>query len=77
MEDMANYVERLIVMNDGKVVFDDIKKNVFKYVEQLEQIGLDVPEVTKAMNVLKERNYKVSGNALTVKEALDEMKGII
>ena len=77
MEDMANYVERLIVMNDGKVVFDDIKKNVFKYVEQLEQIGLDVPEVTKAMNVLKERNYNVSGNALTVKEALDEMKGII
>lgn len=77
MEDMANYVERLIVMNDGRVVFDDIKKNVFKYVEQLEQIGLDVPEVTKAMNVLKERNYNVSGNALTVKEALDEMKGII
>lgn len=77
MEDMANYVERLIVMNDGRVVFDDIKKNVFKYVEQLEQIGLDVPEVTKAMNALKERNYNVSGNALTVKEALDEMKGII
>lgn len=77
MEDMANYVERLIVMNDGRVVFDDIKKNVFKYVGQLEQIGLDVPEVTKAMNVLKERNYNVSGNALTVKEALDEMKGII
>lgn len=77
MEDMANYVERLIVMKDGRVVFDDIKKNVFKYVGQLEQIGLDVPEVTKAMNVLKERNYNVSGNALTVKEALDEMKGII
>lgn len=77
MEDMANYVERLIVMNDGRIVFDDIKKNVFKYVGQLEQIGLDVPEVTKAMNVLKERNYNVSGNALTVKEALDEMKGII
>lgn len=77
MEDMANYVDRLIVMNDGRVVFDDIKKNVFKYVGQLEQIGLDVPEVTKAMNVLKERNYNVSGNALTVKEALDEMKGII
>lgn len=77
MEDMANYVERLIVMNDGRVVFDDIKKNVFKYVGQLEQIGLDVPEVTKAMNVLKERNYNVSGYALTVKEALDEMKGII
>lgn len=77
MEDMANYVERLIVMNDGRVVFDDIKKNVFKYIGQLEQIGLDVPEVTKAMNVLKERNYNVSGNALTVKEALDEMKGII
>lgn len=77
MEDMANYVERLIVMNDGRVVFDDIKKNVFKYVGQLEQIALDVPEVTKAMNVLKERNYNVSGNALTVKEALDEMKGII
>lgn len=77
MEDMANYVERLIVMNDGRVVFDDIKKNVFKYVGQLEQIGLDLPEVTKAMNVLKERNYNVSGNALTVKEALDEMKGII
>lgn len=77
MEDMANYVERLIVMNDGRVVFDDIKKNVFKYVGQLEQIGLDVPEVTKAMNVLKERNHNVSGYALTVKEALDEMKGII
>ena len=39
MEDMANYVERLIVMNDGKIMYDDNKKSVFKYAVELEKIG--------------------------------------
>lgn len=73
MEDMANYVERLIVMNDGKIMYDDNKKSVFKYAVELEKIGLDVPEVTAAMIRLKKMGYEVDTSAITIEEALRGM----
>ena len=46
MEDVAKYVERIIVMNHGQVMFDDMPREVFKHYKELEQIGLAAPQVT-------------------------------
>ena len=46
MEDVAKYVERIIVMNHGQVMFDDTPKEVFRHYKELETIGLAAPQVT-------------------------------
>jgi len=69
MEDVAKYVDRLIVMNHGSIIFDDEPKEVFKHYKQLEEIGLAAPQVTYIMHELKECGLSVDVNATTVEEA--------
>lgn len=69
MEDIAKYVERLIVMNKGEVAFDDTPKNVFAHYKELEQMGLAAPQITYIMHALKENGLLVDQNATTVEEA--------
>lgn len=73
MEDVAKYVERIIVMNQGSVMYDDAPKNVFGHYRELEQIGLAAPQVTYLMHELKERGYAVRTDATTVAEAGQEI----
>ncbi len=73
MEDIAKYVDRIIVMNKGSVAFDDTPKNVFQHYAKLEQIGLAAPQVTYVMNDLKQAGLSVQTDATTVKEAVDEL----
>ena len=73
MEDIAKYVDRIIVMNEGQVLFDDEPKKVFAHYKELEQVGLAAPEVTYLMHELKEHGFGVSVNATTVEEAADEI----
>lgn len=54
MEDIAKYVERLIVMNHGEAVFDDEPKKVFFHYKELETMGLAAPQITYIMHALKE-----------------------
>ena len=54
MEDIAKYVERIIVMNHGHVAFDDTPKKVFAHYKELEKIGLAAPQMTYIMHALKE-----------------------
>lgn len=56
MEDVAKYVERIIVMNHGQVMFDNTPCEVFKHYKELEQIGLAAPQVTYLMHELKEKD---------------------
>lgn len=70
MEDMAKYVERIIVMYEGKVSFNEHKKDVFSDAYVLEKMGLTVPQVTKAMQILKKEGYIVDETALTIDEAM-------
>ena len=70
MEDVAKYVNRIIVMNKGKIMFDDAPKEVFKNYKELEAIGLAAPQVTYLMQKLKAKGYNVDINATTVEEAL-------
>lgn len=69
MEDVAKYVQRIIVMNQGEVMFDDAPREVFKHYKELEQIGLAAPQVTYLMHELKERGLNVNTEAVTVAEA--------
>ncbi len=73
MEDVANYVDRIIVMNKGHVAFDDVPRNVFRHYRELEQIGLAAPQVTYVMQELKAAGMDVSVDATTVEEARDEI----
>ncbi len=59
MEDIARYVERIIVMNQGEKMLDDTPKNVFSHYRDLEQVGLAAPQVTYIMHDLKEKGLAV------------------
>lgn len=69
MEDIARYVDRIIVMDKGSVRFDDTPKKVFEHYKELEAIGLAAPQVTYVMQELKSRGLDVDVHATTVEEA--------
>lgn len=73
MEDIARYVERIIVMNQGEKMLDDTPKNVFSHYRDLEQVGLAAPQVTYIMHELKEKGLAVQTDATTVEEAAEEI----
>ncbi len=73
MEDIARYVERIIVMNHGEKMLDGTPKEVFRHYKELEQVGLAAPQVTYVMHDLKERGFDVSPDATTIEEAADEI----
>ena len=73
MEDIANYVERIIVMNRGEKMLDGVPKEVFSHYKELEKVGLVAPQVTYVMHDLKERGFQVSTDATTIGEAADEI----
>jgi energy-coupling factor transport system ATP-binding protein len=73
MEDVANYADRLFVMNKGALVFQSSTKEVFAHYKELEQMHLAAPQVTYVMNALKEKGYPVSTDATTVEEAKKEI----
>ena len=73
MEDVANYVDRIIVMDAGKPAFDGTPKEVFAHYKELERMGLAAPQVTYVMNDLKDAGYDVDTTATTVEEAKDSI----
>ncbi len=71
MEDVARYVERIVVMNHGQVFLDGAPGEVFQHVHELEEVGLAVPQVTYAVKALEERGFPVDTSVMTVEEARD------
>jgi energy-coupling factor transport system ATP-binding protein len=69
MEDVAEYVERIVVMNQGKILYDDIPRNVFHHYQELEEIGLSAPQVTYIMHELAARGWRVDPDTTTIAEA--------
>ena len=76
MDDVAEYVDRILVMNKGRLMFDDEPKKVFSHVEELESMGLAAPQVTYIMMELKKRGYPVDTNVITISEAAKEIKRV-
>lgn len=73
MEDVAKYVDRIIVMNRGKVLMDDVPREIFKRYKELEEVGLSAPQVTYIMEDLKKKGLPVDTSVLTIEEARDEI----
>lgn len=73
MEDVAKYVERIIVMNKGSVLYDDTPREVFQHYRELEQVGLAAPQVTYIMQALAKRGMKVDTAVTTIGEAVEEI----
>lgn len=74
MEDVAKYVGRLIVLDHGRVMYDDIPKRVFRNYRELEKIGLAAPQLTYIMNALKANGFDVDTDAITMEEAVATVK---
>ncbi|MCI7085043.1 MAG: energy-coupling factor transporter ATPase [bacterium] len=77
MEDIAKIADRVLVMNSSKAEMFDTTKNVFSKGEELEKIGLKVPQITKIMSALRAKGYPVSDGILTVEQAFTEILTIL
>lgn len=77
MDDVAEHADRLLVMDKGALVMDGRCVDVFAYHNELKQMGLDIPEVSKVMHMLKENGLPVNTDAITLKEAADEIMRVI
>ena len=77
MEDVAKYVERIIVMNKGSVLYDDVPKEVFRHYRELEEVGLAAPQVTYIMEALREKGLPVANDVTTIEEAKQEILRVI
>lgn len=73
MEDVANYVNRMLVMKEGSVLFDGAPKEVFSHYKELEAVSLAAPQVTYLMNELRESGMPVNADATTIEEAKQEI----
>lgn len=73
MEDVAEYVGRIIVMNQGEVMYDGTPKEVFSHYQELEKVGLAAPQVTYIMHALADKGFDVSTDATTIQEAAEEI----
>ena len=73
MDDVARYVDRIMVMGGGKLLYDDEPVKVFRHVRELEELGLSAPQVTYIMTLLKERGLDVNTDVLNVKDAAAEI----
>ena len=73
MEDVARYVGRIIVMNQGEAMYDGTPKEVFSHYKELEKVGLAAPQVTYIMNALADKGFDVGTDATTIEEATEEI----
>ena len=72
MEEAAK-ADRVVVMDKGKIVMDNSPAKVFSEVEKITALGLDVPQVTRVVNLLKKKGIDIKGEILRTKECADEI----
>lgn len=77
MEDVAKYVDRIIVMNQGSVMYDDEPRKVFQHYKELEEVGLAAPQVTYIMQDLKKKGLLVDTDVITIEEAKNEILKVL
>lgn len=77
MEDVANYADRIVVMDHGKIVYDDVPEAVFEHADELEKMGLSAPQITYAMRGLKKAGIDINTNIYKVDEAVDAIYDVL
>ncbi len=77
MEDVANYADRILVMNDGELLMDGSVREIFVQYRKLEQIGLAAPQVTYILNLLQEKGIPVRTTPTTIQETKQEIMRVM
>lgn len=77
MEDIAKYADRIIVMNQGQVMYNSTPKEVFAHYKELEEVGLAAPQVTYIMHEIAKKGLAVDTGVTTVKEAADSIMEVL
>ena len=77
MDDIALYADRIIVMNKGKIALCDIPSEIFKREEELEKMGLDIPQVTKILNAIRKKGYSIPDGVFEVEKAAEILSQIL
>jgi len=77
MEDIAKYVDRIVVMNKGSKMLDGQPKEVFAHYKELEKVGLAAPQVTYMMHALSETGLPVNTEATTIEEAVETISKVL
>ena len=73
MEDVAEYVDRIVVMNRGKIIYDNTPQKIFNRYRELEEIGLGAPQITYIMHTLKKKGLPVDTSVTNIQEAADQI----
>ena len=77
MEDVAKYVDRLIVMNKSEIIYDDTPKSVFRNYKELEKIGLRAPQITYLVHRLKKEGIDIDTDITKLSEAREALIRLI
>ena len=73
MDDVSQYADRILVINDGKLAIDGAPKEVFKHRNELLEFGLALPQITEAMYKLKEKGIDVDTDIISIEEAVNSI----
>ena len=73
MEDIARFADRIVVMDEGRILMDGSSADVFARDDELKNAGLDVPQITKILSTLKKMGYDIKSDIFTVEEAALEL----
>lgn len=74
MDDVAEYVDRIIVINDGDIMYDDIPVNIFQMVDELEAIDLAAPQITYILRDLNRMGLNVGTGIIRIDDAVQTIK---
>lgn len=77
MEDVAKLVDRLIVMHKGKVAMTGTPREVFAHAEQLEEMGLAIPQISYVLRQLRKKGYCLPEDIYTVEEAVKALYAFV
>lgn len=77
MEDMAKFCDDVVVLSKGKVILHGSREEVFSHVEQLESVGLDIPQITQLVRRLRDRGIELPENVYTVAQATELLKELL
>lgn len=77
MDDMASFAERIVVMKDGGIAADGTAREIFARNEFLASVGLDIPEVSKTLRLLKSRGFKVDETIISEEEGIAEILSLV
>ena len=77
MEDIVRIADKVLVMNSGKAAMFDTTRAVFSRGDELEAMGMRLPQITKITNTLRQKGFPLSEGILTVGQAFDEITGYL